>query len=177
MPREFVYDYYDVHIPRDAIPDDVECEFENQDIFNMAYETAQQRTRVCAMPCTWTFERRDDPDSADFHVRVCRKRCKGESVRAHFHMLVGVPGCIPGINHVCRSRSEAEGLALCEARKFRNDWDCDNDRGYYIVSGNKHNGYDVSRWSYDGLGAAEEVSLTIRVTECFEEDCLEEMED
>ena len=89
-------------------------------------------------------------------------------------MLVGMPGYMPNTNYTCHSRSRAEGLALCEARDFRNDWDCDNDRSYYKVEGNMHNGYDVYR--HNAL-YPDEVYMTIRVTECFEEDCLKEMEE
>jgi len=171
MSRKFVYDYYDVFIPRDAFPETPEC-WVNEGVFDMAIEIARQRTRIYAMPCAWTTQLIDDPDSADYHVRVCRKRHRHK--RPHFHTLVGIPGCLPGVNHVCRSRSEAKGLALCEARGFRNDWDCEENRSYYKVEGNMHDGYDVYRRN---ALHPEEVSLTIRVTECFEEDCLEEMED
>ena len=89
-------------------------------------------------------------------------------------MLVGMPGYMPDTNYTCRSRSEAKGLALCEARGFRNDWDCDNGRSYYSVTGNMEDGYEVY---HRNAIHPEEVYMTIRVTECFEEDCLEEMEE
>lgn len=172
MPRKFVYDYYDVFVPRDAIPDDADCEFENQGyVFNMAYNIAYERTRLYAMPCTWTFKLIDDPDSADFHVRVCRKRHPHK--RPHFHMLVGMPGYMPDTNYTCRSRYRAEGLALSEARNFRSAWDTELDCSTYIVTGNMRDGYDVCIREVQ----PPEVWMTIRVTQCFEEDCLKELEE
>ena len=169
MPRKFVYDYYDVSIPRDAISEEDE---NHEELFRVAYYAAYERARIWVTPCTWTALLRDDFDSAYFHVCVRRKRHRTK--RSHFHMLVGMPGYIPNTNYVCRSRSEAKGLALCEARGFRNDWDCEENHSYYKVDGNMHDGYDVYRRN---ALHPEEVSLTISVTECFEEDCLEEMED
>jgi len=141
MPRKFVYDYYDVFIPRDIFPETPEC-WVNEGVFDMAIETARHRTRIYAMPSIWTAKLVDDPDSADYHVRVCRKRHK--SVRPHFHMLVGMPGYMPDTNYTCRSRTRAEGLALHEAREFRNDWSRANNKPYYKVVGNMHDGYEVS---------------------------------
>lgn len=172
MPRKFVYDYYDVFIPRDAVPRAFESNEAFDELFTLAFSNAKQRTRICAMPCEWTAHIIDEPLSAHFHVRVCRKRHR--SVRPHFHMLVGMPGYMPDTNYTCRSRHRAEGLALSEARGFRSDWDCDEDRSYYSAVGNMHDGYEVYRRGDD---PPREVYMTIRVTECFEGDCLKELEE
>ena len=171
MPRKFVYDYYDVHIPRDAFPETPEC-WVNEGVFDMAIETARHRTRIYAMPCTWTAQLIDDPDSADFHVRVCRKRHRTK--RSHFHMLVGMPGYMPDTNYVHRTRGDAEHGARWQAQDFRDQWNGFYDCAEYKVEGNKYNGYEIYRRN---AIHPEEVHMTIRVTECFEEDCLEEMED
>ena len=168
MPRKFVYDYYDVSIPRDAIPEEDE---NHEELFRLAFLEAEQRTRFFAMPCTWTAHLYDDFDSAYFHVRVCRKRHRTK--RSHFHMLVGMPGYMPDTNYTCRTRSEAEWLALCEAKDFRSAWDTENDWSTYIVNGNKYDGYEICVHDVQPM----EVWMTICVTECFEEDCLEELED
>ena len=170
MPRKFAYDYYDVAIPRDAIPED-EGE-DHSELFRLAYLEADHRTRIYASPCQWDIKLRDDFDSAYFHVLVRRKRHRIK--RTHFHMLVGMPGYMPDTNYTCRTRGEAEHLALWEVKNLRKGWDIDNARSHYSVSGNKHDGYDVYRRI---AMYPEEVWMTISVTECFEDDCLEEMED
>jgi len=172
MSRKFAYDYYDVDVPRDAIPWDAECEFEYQDVLRIAFAMAEKRARFHAMPGIWTAQVIDDPTSADIHVRVRRKRYT--TVRPHFHMLVGMPGYMSDTNYVCHTRGEAEHSARWQAQDFRDQWDCDEDGAYYSVSGNKHDGYEIRR---RGAFYPEEVWMTIRITECFEEDCLEELEE
>ena len=168
MPRKFAYDYYAVHVPRDAISEEDE---NHEELFRVAYYIAYERARIWVTPCMWTARIIDDPESADYHVRVCRKRHRTK--RSHFHMLVGMPGYLPDTNYTCRTRSEAEWLALCEAKDFRSAWDTENDWSTYIVDGNKHDGYEICVHDVQPM----EVYMTIRVTECFEEDCLEEMEE
>jgi len=172
MPRKCVYDYYDVYIPRDAVPDDAECEFENQDIFEIAFVEARMRTRIYAMPCVWTATLIDDPDSANYHVRVRRKRYSVPHL--HYHVLIGVPGYMPVTNDVCKSRTEAECCALWYAKNFRKCWDSYNDRAVYHVEGNKRDGYEI--YCPNGI-RPEDVYMTIHITACSEEECLRKTED
>jgi len=178
VTREFVYDYYDVYVPRDAFPETPKC-FVNEGVFDMAIEMARHRTRIYATPCTWTSRLIDDPDSADYHIRVCRKRRYNKNKRSHFHVLIGMPGFTPNTNYTFRTRGEAEHCAFWEAQDFRDVWDDANGRLYYKVEGNKHIGYDVLLREFDDFtssGYRWEVYMTIRITECFEEDCLKEKE-
>lgn len=169
MPRKFVYDYYDVHVPRDAIP---EGDIEHEEVYRLAFIEAERRTRIYAMSCIWTAELRDYPSSPDFLVRVCRRRHPHK--RPHFHMLVGMPGYMPDTNYTHRTRADAEHGARWQAQVFRDGWDSFHDCGEYKVEGDMHNGYEVYRRN---AIHPEEVYMTIRVTECFEEDCLKELEE
>ena len=85
-----------------------------------------------------------------------------------------MPGYMSDTNEVFRWRYEAEGSALWWADSFRGDWNIDENRCYYKVEGNKHEGYEIYRRdTFD----PREVYMTIKITECFEDDCLEEMEE
>jgi len=90
----------------------------------------------------------------------------------HYHVLVGMPGYMPDNNDVCRTRGEAESSALYWANEYRNDWDSDTDKSYYIVTGNKHDGYEVNRRDQSDYA----LPTLIYITECTENDCFEDEE-
>ena len=106
------------------------------------------------------------------HVRVRRKRHPHK--RPHFHMLIGMPGYMPNTNYTFRTRGEAEHCAHWEAQDYRDAWDTFLDCAKYKVEGNMHDGYEIYRRN---AIHPEEVYMTIRVTVCFEEDCLKELEE
>ena len=80
--------------------------------------------------------------------------------RRHYHVLCGMPGYMPDDNMAHTSRRAAEADAAELARQYRADG--------LRVTGNAHDGYDVSdpaSLAYSGY---------IEVNDCSEPDCYNE---
>ena len=94
----------------------------------------------------------------------------------HYHVLVGLPGCMPDGNDVCQTQAEARDCAQWWADQYREDWNCDTDKSYYVVIGNKREGYEINRrdQSVHGMLWTETLPILISINDCYEEDCLEE---
>lgn len=90
--------------------------------------------------------------------------------RKHYHVLVGLPGYMPDSNDVCRTLAEAGNCAQWQADQYREDWDYENDCSYYLVTGNKWEGYEVNRRDQSDYA----MPILISINDCYEEDCFEE---
>ena len=90
----------------------------------------------------------------------------------HYHIHVGLPGCLPNTSFSCETLAEAGNIAYEEAEAFR---DAGFHRNYGhdqrgIVTGNKHDGYEVLRsslWEYKERTTWQ----TITIHHCNDAEC------
>jgi len=87
--------------------------------------------------------------------------------RKHYHVLVGLPGCMPDSNDVCQTQAEAQDCAQWWAQQYREDWNPDTDKSYYKVLGNKRMGYAVIRRNQSDYA----MPILISINDCHEEEC------
>lgn len=93
--------------------------------------------------------------------------------RRHYHVLAGMPGCMPDYNAPCTSRREAEREAAEYARDSREAYNQDYRTPQVRVTGSARNGwYDIIR----KRGRDWELWQYIEIVDCCEDDCYEDGE-
>jgi len=95
--------------------------------------------------------------------------------KKHYHVLFGTAGYLPDDNTVCRTKRKALAIARNLARRERDlaaEYNEDVRPEYpRHVSGNANDGYKIWDNSPTWLG------YYIRITECWEPECLEYLDD
>jgi hypothetical protein len=65
---------------------------------------------------------------------------------AKYTVIQNMPGYMPDSEDnvvECDTLTEARAIAHDMAQRFRDDWDDDNNRSFWRVSGNMHDGYYI----------------------------------
>ena len=95
-------------------------------------------------------------------------------MKKHYHVLAGTPGYMPDSNAVCTTKHEAEAVARELASREKDcavEYNAAKHDYHRYVSGNAQDGYEIWDNSPTWLG------YHIRITECWEPECLEYKED
>ena len=92
----------------------------------------------------------------------------------HYHVLAGLPGCLPDYNSAHSSRRAAEADAAWYAQDCREAYNPDyKAREVGVIGSAKRGRYDIERKT-DRSPSGWELWQYIEITECYEDDCYNE---
>lgn len=93
--------------------------------------------------------------------------------RRHYHVLAGLPGCLPDYSTAHSSRRAAEAEAARYARYSREAYNPDNDRQVLVTGSAKSGRYDIERRT-GRSPSGWELWQYIEIVDCCEDDCYTE---